>query len=38
MACSNYSNGNPGWTGAPPKTDNVFKISKIVMYYNTTAS
>jgi hypothetical protein len=32
-----YSNGNPGWTGTPPKTDNVFKISQIVMYFNTTA-
>ncbi|KAI9791309.1 MAG: hypothetical protein M1816_004090 [Peltula sp. TS41687] len=32
------SNGDPGFTGSsPPSTDSIFKISKIVMYYNTTA-
>ncbi|KAI9829639.1 MAG: hypothetical protein M1826_005529 [Phylliscum demangeonii] len=35
---NNWANGDPGWTGNPPATDNVFKISKIVMYYNTSST
>ncbi|KAI9826997.1 MAG: hypothetical protein M1826_006476 [Phylliscum demangeonii] len=35
---NNWANGDPGWTGAPPATDNVFKISKVVMYYNTSGT
>ena len=33
-----YSNGDPGWTGAPPSQDNILEISKIEMYYNRTSS
>ncbi len=35
---NNWANGNPGWSGGPPTTDNIFKISSIVMYYNTSSS
>lgn len=31
---NNWNNGDPDWTGPPPKTDAVFKIKKIVMHYN----
>jgi len=27
-------NGDKDWTAGPPATDAVFKIQKIVMYYN----
>ena len=27
-------NGDKGWTAGPPQEDAVFKIQKIVMYYN----
>lgn len=27
-------NGDKGWTAGPPQDDAVFKIQKIVMYYN----
>jgi hypothetical protein len=32
-----YSNGDKGWTAGPPQDDAVFKIQKIVMYYNPGA-
>lgn len=35
---NNWSNGDPGWTGAPPLQDNIMEISKIEMYYNRTSS
>ena len=35
---SRHSNGDEGWTGAPPLQDNVMEISKIEMYYNRTSS
>ena len=31
---NSWNNGDPFWTGPPPKTDAVFKIQKIVMNYN----
>jgi beta-glucanase (GH16 family) len=31
---NSWNNGDPFWTGPPPKTDAVFKIQKIVMHYN----
>jgi hypothetical protein len=31
------SNGDKGWTAGPPQEDAVFKIQKIVMYYNPGA-
>ena len=34
---NNWANGG-SWTQGPPKQDNVLKISKIEMYYNTTAA
>lgn len=30
-------NGDKGWTAGPPQEDAVFKIQKIVMYYNPGA-
>ncbi|RMZ86409.1 hypothetical protein DV736_g6365, partial [Chaetothyriales sp. CBS 134916] len=33
---NNWSNGDKGWSCGPPATDNVFKIQKITMYYNTS--
>ena len=30
-------NGDKGWTAGPPQEDAVFKIQKIVMYYNSGA-
>ena len=38
LTFSRCSNGDPGWTGAPPLQDNVMEISKIEMYYNRTSS
>ena len=35
---SRRSNGDEGWTGAPPLQDNVMEISRIEMYYNRTSS
>ncbi|RMD41760.1 hypothetical protein DV735_g3363, partial [Chaetothyriales sp. CBS 134920] len=35
---NNWSNGDKGWSCGPPATDNVFKIQKITMYYNTSNS
>ena len=35
---NNWSNGDKGYTVGPPATDNVFRISRIVMYYNQTSS
>lgn len=29
-----HRNGDKNWTAGPPETDAVFKIQKIVMYYN----
>lgn len=31
---NNWNDGDPFWTGPPPKTDAVFKIQKIEMQYN----
>ncbi|KAK3697073.1 hypothetical protein LTR37_017671 [Vermiconidia calcicola] len=31
---NNWANGDPNWTADPPKTNAVFKIQKIEMYYN----
>lgn len=33
-----HSDGDPGWTGAPPLQDSIMEISKIEMYYNRTSS
>jgi len=30
-------NGDKGWSAGPPQDDAVFKIQKIVMYYNPGA-
>lgn len=35
---NNWSNGDKGWSVGPPASDNILKISKIEMYYNTTSS
>lgn len=35
---NNWSDGDPGWTGAPPLEDSIMEISKIEMYYNRTSS
>lgn len=29
-----FRNGDKGWSAGPPQDDAVFKIQKIVMYYN----
>lgn len=29
-----FRNGEKGWTAGPPEEDAIFKIQKIVMYYN----
>ena len=31
---NSWNDGDPNWTGPPPKMDAVFKIQKIVMHYN----
>ncbi|EXJ70880.1 uncharacterized protein A1O5_05872 [Cladophialophora psammophila CBS 110553] len=38
MVWNNWANGDQGWTAGPPNRDNVFKIQKIVMYYNTATN
>ncbi|WVQ93361.1 hypothetical protein IAU59_000429 [Kwoniella sp. CBS 9459] len=32
---NNWSNGNPGWSGALPTTDSVLKVKSVLFYYNT---
>jgi len=33
---NNWANGDIGWSAGPPRQDNVMKIQKIEMFYNTT--
>ncbi|KAK5019376.1 concanavalin A-like lectin/glucanase domain-containing protein [Cryomyces antarcticus] len=34
---NNWANGSPYWSTGPPLSDNIMKISNIVMYYNTSS-
>ncbi|OQU98030.1 hypothetical protein CLAIMM_03867 [Cladophialophora immunda] len=35
LVWNNWANGDKGWAAGPPNRENVFKIQKIVMYYDT---
>lgn len=34
---NNWADGDPDFTVGPPEEDAIFRIQKIVMYYNTSA-
>ncbi|OAG35423.1 hypothetical protein AYO21_10373 [Fonsecaea monophora] len=38
LVWNNWTNGDKGWAVGPPNRENVFKIKKIVMYYDTATS